>query len=86
MDAGACADKAARIYTMTTTGRSGSFVRTRVGSEQHQFNATGNVQLLEDAKHVILDGVFAEVKLLCDLTVAMAASNEIDDLFFAPRH
>ena len=50
---------------------------------ESQLDARADSKLLEDAKQVILDGVFAEPEAIGDLTVAQAFGDQTRDFFLA---
>src|SRR5882762_181841 len=54
-------------------------------SVQHELDASGDTQFLENLEQVILDGVLTELQLFGNLTVSEAVRNQRDNFFFALR-
>jgi hypothetical protein len=54
-----------------------------VDGVEDELHAGRNAQFVEDAEHVFLDGVLAEIQFAGNVAVAEALGDESDDLFFA---
>jgi hypothetical protein len=48
--------------------------------QQGRFDAAPDVQLLEDVRHVMLDGLLGEIQTLADLSICQAFPEELQDL------
>ena len=53
--------------------------------EQRKFKARGDAGLVEDIRQVALDRLFRDVELACDVLVAAAFDDALDDFQFARR-
>src|SRR3990172_139396 len=53
--------------------------------DQGRLGATARMELLKDASHIVLDGLFGEVETLGDLAVAGTQAKEFDNVVLACR-